>query len=186
MPYSDGFKSRMIQRMTGPRAMSASALSHEVRVPQPTLSTWLREARRLVRMGRHQEADATPPAPRSPKSWTAEEKYRVVIEAAAISEADLGEFLRKKGLHAAQLDEWRRLAAEAAKAALNGKRGAPANVAERKRIRELEREVQQHEREALRKDKALAELAALVTLKKKAERLLWGGGDDSTPSRNAT
>lgn len=55
---------------------------------------------------------------KSPSSWSAEERYRIVIEAAGVSDADLGEFLRKRGLYAAQLEEWRRLAAEGAQAAL--------------------------------------------------------------------
>jgi transposase len=168
VPYSDGFKSRMIQRMTGPRAPSASALSHEVRVPQPTLSAWLRKARRLARMGRHEEANATPPAPRSPKSWSAEEKYEVVIEAAKLKDADLGEFLRKRGLHGAQLEEWRRLVKSALSS--GGKGGRPAKNSDKKRLRELEREIH-------RKDKALAEMAALITLKKKLAAL-WGDEDE--------
>ena len=45
--YAIGFKNRMVQRMTGPRAISASALAVEVGVPQPTLSAWLRNARSL-------------------------------------------------------------------------------------------------------------------------------------------
>ena len=35
---------RMIQRMTGPEAISANALAQEVGVHQTTLSSWLREA----------------------------------------------------------------------------------------------------------------------------------------------
>ena len=44
MQYSDMFKNAMIQKMTGPGAMSASALSKLVEVPQATLSKWLRIA----------------------------------------------------------------------------------------------------------------------------------------------
>ena len=44
MQYSDMFKNAMIQKMTGPDAISASALSKQVDVPQPTLSKWLRMA----------------------------------------------------------------------------------------------------------------------------------------------
>ncbi len=46
------------------------------------------------------------------------------------------------------------------------------------------RRVRALERELARKDKALAELAALVALKKKLE-LLWGDEDESTPGRSA-
>jgi transposase-like protein len=130
-------------------------------------------------MTKEQDEDTNPTAPRSPKSWSAEEKYRVVVEASTIADVDLGEFLRKRGLHAAQLEEWRRVAAEGAKAALipGRKPSRGQSKIDSRRIRELEREL-------LRKDKALAELAALVALKKKLE-LLWGDEDESTPKRNA-
>ena len=44
MPYSQMFKDKMIQEMTGPDALSATALSKKVDVPQATLSKWLRKA----------------------------------------------------------------------------------------------------------------------------------------------
>jgi len=43
MNYSDAYKHKMVLRMTGPDAISASALSKEVDVSQTTLSKWLRE-----------------------------------------------------------------------------------------------------------------------------------------------
>ena len=47
--------------------------------------------------------------------------------------------------------------------------------AEAKRLRELERELQ-------RKDKALAETAALLVLQKKVQAI-WGDGDDDTEAK---
>lgn len=178
MPYSEKFKLRMIQRLTSPNAPSALSLSREVGVPQPTLSLWLRRARRLPSMTSKPHEDTNPSEPKSPKSWSAEEKYRVVLEASTIGDADLGEFLRKRGLHAAQLEEWRRVAAQAAKGALSSgrKQTHGHSKVDSQRIRELEREL-------LRKDRALAEMAALIALKKKLE-LLWGDEDESTPRRN--
>lgn len=178
MPYSEKFKLRMIQRLTSPNAPSAMMLSREVGVPQPTLSLWLRRARRLPPMTKKSHQDSNPAEPKSPKAWSAEEKYRVVLDASTIGDADLGEFLRKRGLHAAQLEEWRRVAAQAAKGALSpGKKQSHGqSKVDSRRIRELEREL-------LRKDRALAEMAALIALKKKLE-LLWGDEDESTPRRN--
>lgn len=178
MPYSEKFKQRMIQRLSRPNAPSATKLSVEVGVPQPTLSLWLRRARRLPPMAKQHNEEPQPAEPRSPKSWSSEEKYRVVLEAATIADVDLGEFLRRKGLHAAQLEEWRRVAAEGAKAALGQARkpGRQQPKSDPRRVRELERELR-------RKDRALAELAALVALKKKLD-LLWGDEDGSTPRRN--
>ncbi len=178
MPYSEKFKLRMIQRLTSPNAPSATLLSREVGVPQPTLSLWLRRARRLPAMTSKPHEDTNPSEPTRSKSWSAEQKYHLVVEAATIADADLGEFLRKRGLHLAQLEEWRRVAAEAAKAALTPGRKSSRGQSkiDSRRIRELEREL-------LRKDKALAEMAALIALKKKLE-LLWGDEDESTPRRN--
>jgi len=44
MQYSDMFKNAMIQKLSGPDAISASALSKQVDVSQSTLSKWLRMA----------------------------------------------------------------------------------------------------------------------------------------------
>jgi transposase-like protein len=126
-------------------------------------------------MGRQE--DTSSPSSKGPRSWSAEEKYRVVIEAAALPETELGEFLRTKGLHAAQLEEWRRLM-KSALAPGGGKGGRPAEKSDKKRVRDLERELR-------RKDKALAEAAALLVLKKKLAMYL-GDEDESTPTRKET
>ena len=44
MPYSETFKRKMVQKMTGPNAASAGALARDVNVAQTTLSRWLRQA----------------------------------------------------------------------------------------------------------------------------------------------
>jgi len=106
---------------------------------------------------------------RRPQDWTAEEKLAVVIEAASLADEELGAFLREKGLHQANLKQWRQTI-------LSGlgesKARSSKPSAETRRIRELEREL-------ARKEKALAEAAALLILKKKAQAL-WGDEDDTT------
>ena len=44
MQYTEVMKARMIRRLSGPHAITASALAEETGIPQPTLSRWLREA----------------------------------------------------------------------------------------------------------------------------------------------
>ena len=166
MHYTRGFKARMVQRMAGPEGISGTALAKDVGVSQATLSRWLREAPTVGAMGggqRKQEGGA-----KSPRHWTAEEKLRVLNEAGKLSGDELGAFLRKEGLHTAQLDEWHKLATEA----LTGPKKRAKKSPEVRRIKELEKEL-------LRKDRALAEVAALLTLKKKAQEI-WGDGDDDT------
>ena len=162
--YSEAFKHRMVRRLVGPSARSANAVATEVGVSQESLSRWLRAAGNVVGMARATRTQ-----------WTGVEKLRVVREAHGLSEAALGALLRREGLHETQLIAWR-AAAEAALAEPTRGRAAPS--VEAKRIKELERELR-------RKDAALAETAALLVLKKKAQAI-WGDADDATDARSGT
>ena len=170
MQYPNGLKERLVQRMAGRERISGCALSKESGVPQPTLSRWLREASTVAGMTKSEGSQQTK------ASWSPQEKLRVVLAAEPLSDADLGELLRKEGLHSAQLEEWRRatLTALAGSAAFRSKRSAEDG----KRIKVLEREI-------LRKDRALAEVAALLVLQKKAQAI-WGAADDGTTTKNGT
>ena len=170
MPYNEGFKARMIQRMAGPEAITATALSKEVGIGQPTLSRWLRE--RSV-------GGMTDDKPKARRTWTAAEKLRVVQEASQLESDELGGLLRREGLHETQLKEWVEAGNAGALARLApAKRSRSKRTPEQKRIDELEREL-------TRKEKALAEVTALLVLKKKVQEL-WGDEDDDTGTRKGT
>lgn len=116
-------------------------------------------------MGRgswNDKASRTPGAPRRPEDWSAGERMRVVVEAEGLGPAELGEFLRREGLHEATLVQWK----QAAMGALSPSNRDP----KAQRIAELEKQL-------ARKDKALAETAALLLLQKKVQAL-WAVADD--------
>src|SRR4051812_5830021 len=106
--YSDKFKRKMVQRLSGPHAASANALSRETGVAQGTLSRWLIAAGTIngVTDKRKNKAPSTSPF-RTTRERTPEEKISLVAEAARLTEADLGAFLRREGLHEADLEAWR-------------------------------------------------------------------------------
>jgi len=178
MPYSEAFKRRMIQKMSNSNAKSANALAKEEGVSQTSLSKWLRDAGKLGSMKKRvhkpepEEKTTIRPQQSRPQDWSLVEKLRVVVEADAMPPEELGGYLRREGLHESQLEQWRQAVLEA----LEGRRPRRKNTTERKRIKELERELR-------RKDKALAEAAALLVLKKKAQAI-WGDEDDDTDRRN--
>lgn len=105
---------------------------------------------------------------RRPKDWSPEEKLRVVVKASILSDEQLGEFLRREGIHEAQLRQWKAAMLEALQKPVRRSK----KTAEGKRIRKLEAELR-------RKEKALAEAAALLVLKKKAQEI-WGDEGDDT------
>ena len=102
--------------------------------------------------------------------WTPVARLEAVITTASMSEADKSAWCRAQGLFPSELDEWR----QAATASLGSSETAVTTAstrADRRRIRELERDLR-------RKDKALAEAAALLVLSKKLAGLFPKDADE--------
>lgn len=149
-PFSLAYKQKMLDRLTGKDAVSARQLGLETGIRQQTLSRWLQEACSLSVM----------PPKRTTKAWSVDDKIRILAEASRLTGAERTRLLTREGLLLAELEQWR--------LALAGE--GRASLATTKRIRQLEREL-------ARKEKALAEAAALLVLKKKVEPL-WEAEDD--------
>jgi len=161
--YSTERKESILRKMMPPTNMPVSQLSRESGVSDVTLYKWRNE---LKRKGK--------PAPgngRSAENWAAEDKFAVLLETSALNEAELSEYCRKKGLYVEQIERWKAAAIKANEAPEDQDRGSNAQRAsDRKKIRMLEKELN-------RKEKALAETAALLVLRKKAQAI-WGDGED--------
>jgi len=166
--YPQEFRESVVKRALAPGGPSLECLTQELGLGHSTISRWIKSAGIVDGMSKRKIKR------RRPNDRPAVEKLRLVNEASGLSEEELGEFLRKNGIHSAQLEQWRKDALaglEAPTRKPSGKR-----TPEAKKIRELEREVS-------RKDKALAETAALLVLKKKAAAI-WGDEDDDTTPRS--
>lgn len=170
--YSESFKQRMLQRMVGPGRVSASALSEEVGVGQPTLSRWLRAAGRVSVVSNDEEPE---PKAKRPEDWTPQQKLAAVMEAARMSDTELGAWLRRKGLTEEHVRQWREALQERASAVF-APREPRVSAESRRRVLELERELK-------RKDKALAETAALLVLQGKMQAL-WA--EEDAPTRQTS
>ncbi len=173
--YTEAFRDRMVQRMTGDRGLTATALAKEVGVPQPTLSRWLRDAATVAEVAKKKSGKkakaSTSAASRRPSEVAAEDKVRIVLEAGSLDEAELGAYLRREGLHEEDLERFRDEVRQAAVSGLTAPK-KPRVSEEQKRIKELERDLK-------RSQAALAETAALLVLRKKAVAL-WGEEGEDT------
>ena len=156
--YTKDFRASMVQKLSGPDSRSATALAEEVGVPQSTLSRWLREYGRIAATG------GTMSSKKRPRNWTAKQKLEAVIEYERLDEEERGRYLRGKGLYSVDVERWREEIEQALEKKPNKK--DPKD----QRIRQLEGELR-------RKEKALAETAALLVLKKKAQNI-WGDSED--------
>jgi len=161
--YSEEFKEKIIQKMMPPNSQSVAQISRETGICGPTLYTWKNKYQR--------EGVAVPADPSNPENWSGEAKLAVVIETAALNEQELSEYCRKKGLYAEQVADWKEVA-------MSGYE-APERLTktERRELQQLKKKSRKTEKELRRKEKALAEAAALLILEKKAQAI-WGDGGE--------
>lgn len=159
--YSAEFKEQMVRKMMPPNNQSVASIHRETGISSPSLYAWKRH---------FQEKGYVVPAKTSPPDgWDNRAKLAAVIETALMNEAERSTYCRERGLYVEQLDRWKSAFEQAGGA---GTVVSPAMLAaERKKTRALEKELH-------RKNKALAEAAALLTLSKKAQAI-WGTDEDA-------
>ena len=111
MAHAEAVRARMVRRLVGPNAVTVAELGRESGIPVSTLSRWLQGAASIRVMTKKvdvlETATPTDPTAKRPQDWSALERAQLVLEAAAVDEQELGELLRRRGLHREQLDEWR-------------------------------------------------------------------------------
>lgn len=157
--YSAEFKASIIEQLLPPQNADVVQLAQATGIPKDTLYSWRCQARQA------QGLSSLSAQHKRPERWSSEAKFSVVVETAALNEAELGEYCRKRGLYPEQVQQWRGACAQANSGV--GRPRAPESVqADRQRIQALERELR-------RKEQALAETAALLVLRKKAQAI-WG------------
>lgn len=110
------------------------------------------------------KTDDMKPLARTPQNWTPEEKFKAVMAFDSLPVEEQGAYLRREGVHADHIEMWR----EKMQKSLE-----PENADKRSERGELVYKILGLEKELSRKDKALAEAAAIIILKKKVDSI-WG------------
>jgi len=145
-----------VARLLPPESAALEVVAREIGVSTETLERWRSDE--LAR-------------PALERNWTAAARMEAVIATAAMDESARSAWCREHGVYPQQLQQWRASATQAL-AEPAEKRASPQQTKEdRRRIKELERELR-------RKDKALAEAAALLVLSKKIEAIFNKGEDE--------
>lgn len=151
--YGEAFRNRAVARLLPPESAEVGALAKEIGVTVQTLERWREDAQSRPARGR---------------VWTARARLEAVITTAAMDEAGKSAWCREHGVYPAELDNWRLSATTALMEPEEARASPQATRQDKKRIKELEREL-------LRKDRALAETAALLVLSKKVAAIFNKG-----------
>ena len=162
--YSEEFKEQIVRKMMPPNAQSVAQISRDTGVSEQALYNWRNQYRH--------EGKAVPADPSNPENWSGANKLAVVIETAAFNEQQLSEYCRRKGLYPEQITRWKEAAIDG-----NESSSRPLTKAEMQALKKDRKKIRCLEKELGRKDKALAEAAALLILQKKAQAI-WGEPED--------
>ena len=157
-------KNKIIGRMMPPTNESIRTLSRETGISEPTLHQWRTQARK--------NGFAAPADGKESDRWSPQDKFLIVMQTYPMNETELAEYCRSKGLFAEQIEAWRDACLQANGGVAKQSAALQQELkTEKKRSKELEKELR-------RKESALAETAALLTLRRKA-RAIWGDGEDA-------
>jgi transposase-like protein len=166
-PYSEAVKADVRRRMSPPNRQNVVDIAQELGIHSATLYKW-RKAWRL-------QGEVVPASEKEAESWSTADKFTVVLETAGLNSTELGGYCREKGLYPEQVDRWRKAAQDANAQPL-------LTMADQKdlqkRHQEDQREIKRLQQELRRKDKALAEAAALLIASKKIQAYWGEGGED--------
>ena len=158
--YSERFKKRAIEKaLTRGNGVSMKQISTDIGVASGTLYQWIEKSRKTG-IARHDGLE------KRPQDWCEAEKLEAILETSTLSAENLNSYCRRNGIYKHHIEQWK-----ADMASMN------INNADKKEVRVLREENKKLKKELRRKDKALAETAALLVLQKKVAEI-WGSGDE--------
>jgi transposase-like protein len=150
--YSETEKQALLTKLLPPYNLSPLELANEIGITTKTVYNWRKKSRERGLM------------PSEPRRWSAEQKWVMLTETHTLSHHELSEYCRQKGIYPQDIETWRQ-------ECLYG-----LNPHVEKASSWDKRKIQSLEKELRRKEKALAETAALLVLQKKFNSL-WEAED---------
>jgi transposase-like protein len=157
--YTEEYKQRVLEKLMPPIGKSVPEVAKEEGINRNTLYGWVAKAR-------DKGAKIPNSSPSNNRKWRNEDKMKIVLETYSMNEVELSTYCREKGLHVSDIKEW----AKRMEQSFDDRVESVELTAQKQRSRQLEKELK-------RKEKALAEAAALLVLRKKADAI-WGDPEE--------
>jgi transposase len=154
--YSEEFRASIAARLLPPNNARVADIVKETGVPKDTLYEWRTRYRN--------KQSVLSSSGKSSNQYSADDKLAVIIETATLNEAELSEYCRCKGIYPVQITNWKT-------SMVQGLMSEPSK-ADREKSQKQARTIQDLEKDLSRKEKALAEVVALLVLQKKFQALM--------------
>ena len=162
MTFTEEFKRMVVTKLHQSPSRTARSIAEEFDISKSVVYKWSKLYADVIIKDVSVES-------KRPADWTHSEKLQILFDSAKLSDEELGSFCRKRGLHSHQLNAW--------KTELMSNESSKLSKKQQEELKALRLKNKELERDLRRKEKALAETAALLILKKKAS-LIWGENEE--------
>lgn len=170
--YTQSFKEQAVQKaMQLKPDEHFQDLAESLGVGRSTLHTWIRQYKQRAAITTHESKAVDPVSnQKRPQDWNQEEKFEFIVQCSSLDEESINALCREKGLFPHHLQQWKQefIQPQAHSHSAGGS----------SELKDLKQENKTLKKELQRKEKALAEAAALLVLKKKAQSI-WGNDEDN-------
>lgn len=153
--YSEAFQAQALEKVYQRGNRSIRAVASDLNVSYYTLKGWMKKTGTPPPSG-------LPRREQRPADWTREDRLTALQESHGLAGEALQAWCRERGLFVHHLAEWKAAFCQGV-----------SDSESRATLRALKEDNQRLARELTRKEKALAETAALLVLQKKSQAL-WG------------
>jgi transposase-like protein len=150
--YTESFRQQALEKVFSRGSNSIRVVAEDLNMSLGTLRNWMKAER-----DRLQTKDGL--QSKRPQDWSLTDRLQILMESHSLDEESLNAFCREKGIFRHHLDQWQATFT------------AGGAVDNRSQMRELKDTNKALKRELNRKEKALAEAAALLVLQKKYQAL---------------
>lgn len=163
--YAEERKEAVLKKLLPPYNKTYIELSQEECIPASTIYTWVKKRQQVGKMDSKVVKISRP--------WSIEARFSAIVETARMSEIELGEYCREKGLYPEQIKDWKaEFISSLSGNSVSSQQKKSQGKGDKKRINQLEKELR-------RKERALAEAAALLILGKKLQAFYGEGSEDA-------
>jgi transposase-like protein len=165
--FTQAFKIQAVEKaLSRAEGISVFEIAKSLGVGYSTLQKW------IVKSKNHElKPIEAMTKEKRPQDWNQEERLNIVIECGSLSEEAINELCRAHGLYPHHINQW--------KDAFSNGTGMNTELKKQTETKKLRNEIKELKKDLNRKNKALAETAALLVLQKKVNAI-WGSDEDNS------
>jgi len=173
--YTEGFKIQAVEKALNRSAeITLTEMAEQLGVSRSALQRWITQSKNHlledVLVNNNALVPTMTTTEKRPQDWTLEERLQLIIKSDGLSEEAISELCRTQGVFSHHIKEWKQQFMTGNIVSIETKKQVT--------IKELRVEVKELNKDLNRKNKALAETAALLVLQKKVNAI-WGNSEGS-------